>query len=332
MSLVLLPVLLIVSFFLSWAITRSLIPILISYGIVDHPEKRRSHKSSTPRGAGIALVFIYLICFPVFEYLAVGNFGYSRSIAQILPPIALVSFWDDLIGIKIPFRLLVQGLCSVLAIMWLVHPHLVLHDTLPIYLDLAIGSFALLTFLNVYNFMDGIDGISVSESIHVCLTILLLYFVRGDIMNNVGFVIPTILIILGWSIGFLCFNWSPAKIFLGDVGSISLGFLFGICLLTVASSSEHLFLSCVICCLYYVADGGITIMIRLAKGEAIWKPHLNHFFQKGLRKGMSHKSVVYKIIRCNLLLMILSVNALFYPVLSTILAVVVVTYTLLRLS
>lgn len=332
MNLVLILVLLFVCFGLSWFITRLLIPLLTKYKIVDLPGKRRSHESSTPRGGGLALILIYITCFPAFEYFIIGGFGYSRSIIQILLPIALVSFWDDLIGIRISFRLIVQASCSVLAIMWLVHPHLVLHDSLPIYLDLAIGSFALLTFLNVYNFMDGIDGISASESIHLCLTILLLYSVRGDIMNNVGFVIPTILIILGWSIGFLCFNWSPAKIFLGDIGSISLGFLFGICILIVASSSEHLFLSCVIACLYYVADGGITIMIRLAKGEAIWKPHLNHFFQKGLRKGMSHKSVVYKIIRCNLLLMILSVNALFYPVISTILAVIVVTYTILRLS
>ncbi len=332
MSLVLIPVLVFVSFVLSLVITRSLIPLLIKHEIVDLPGSRRSHTTSTPRGGGIALVLIYLICFPAFEYFVIGNFAYSRSIIQILIPIALISFWDDLGGIKISFRLLIQALCSVLAIMWVTHPHLILHGILPMYLDLVIGSLALLTFLNVYNFMDGVDGISVSESIHLCLTILLLYLVKGDIMNNVGFVIPTILIILGWSIGFLWFNWSPARIFLGDVGSISLGFLLGICILTIASSSESLFLSCAISCLYYIADGVITIIIRLVNGEAIWKPHLNHFFQKGLRKGMSHKSVVYKIIRCNLLLMLLSVNALFYPVLSTIIAVVVVTYTILRFS
>ena len=112
-------------------------------------------------------------------------------------------------------------------------------------LDLVIGSFALMIFLNVYNFLDGIDGITVSESIHLSCTILLLCALRYDIILNVNMIIITATIILGWSLGFLYFNWQPARIFLGDVGSISLGFLLGICLLTIDSASAKLFAACV---------------------------------------------------------------------------------------
>ena len=137
-------------------------------------------------------------------------------------------------------------------------------------------------------------------------------------------------IILGWAIGFFYFNWQPAKIFLGDTGSISIGFLLGVCLLTVASASVKLFAACVIASLYYVADGGLTILRRLIKGEKIWEPHLQHFFHKSVRKGRSHKQVVKRIIKCNLLLMIFSVGSLYYPIISIIGALIVVVVTLIR--
>jgi UDP-N-acetylmuramyl pentapeptide phosphotransferase/UDP-N-acetylglucosamine-1-phosphate transferase len=137
-------------------------------------------------------------------------------------------------------------------------------------------------------------------------------------------------IILGWSMGFIYFNWLPAQIFLGDVGSIGIGFLLGVCLLIIASASAKLFAACVIAALYYVADGGMTILIRLVKGERIWEPHLQHFFQKAVRKGDSHKKVVKRIMKCNILLMLFAVNALYYPVLSIIAAILIVMVTLIR--
>jgi UDP-N-acetylmuramyl pentapeptide phosphotransferase/UDP-N-acetylglucosamine-1-phosphate transferase len=87
----------------------------------------------------------------------------------------------------------------------------------------------------------------------------------------------------------------------------------------------------VIAALYYIADGGITILIRLVKGEKIWMPHLQHFFQRAVQKGLSHKEVVKRIMQCNAILMLFSINALFYPVMSIICAMLVVMVTLIRL-
>lgn len=310
--------------------TKLLIYVMPKFGIVDVPSKRRAHSKITPRGGGLAFVLIYSILLPVFEYFITGSIEDSIIVLQIFIPISIVSFWDDISHVMIPLRLLIHILCSCLAVMWLVHPSPILHYEIPVYLDLAIGTFALLTFLNIYNFMDGIDGITVSQSLHYSLTILLLCFVRYDIIPNVDMVIVTAVIIGGWSLGFIYFNWQPAKIFLGDVGSISLGFLIGVCLLTIASGSVKLFAACVIASLYYIADGGMTILIRIVKGEKIWEPHLQHFFQKSVKNGRSHKRTVKRIMKCNVLLMFLAVQSLYYPVISIIGATLVVMVTIIR--
>jgi len=320
----------VVSVIASLLLTRGLIDFMPKLGIMDVPSARRSHKAPTPRGGGVAFVIIFSTLLPSFEYYLIGTFERSAAILQIFLPISLISFWDDISHMNVVLRLIVHILCSLLAVMWLIHPSTILHYEIPMSLDLAIGSFALLAFLNVYNFLDGIDGITVSESMHLSATILVLCALRYDIIPNVDIIIFIATIIFGWSIGFVYYNWQPARIFLGDVGSISIGFLIGVCLLTIASASAKLFAACVIAALYYVADGGMTILIRLVKGERIWEPHLQHFFHKAVRKGRSHKRVVKRIIKCNILLMLFAVNSLYYPIISIIGALLVVIVTLIR--
>lgn len=319
------------SFLLSMILVKGTMIIMSRFDIVDKPSYRRAHSRITPRGGGLAFVITFCLLLPMFEYFYLGVLYNSGNIISIFAPIALVSFWDDVSDVPILFRLLIHLLCSVLAVMWIIHPHKILHsEELSLNIDLIIGSFALLTFLNVYNFLDGIDGITVSESIHLSMTILILCFIKYDIIPNVWTIITVACIVLGWSCGFILFNWQPAKIFIGDVGSISLGFILGVCLLTVASGSDRLFAACVISSLYYIADGGLTLLIRLVKGEKIWQPHLQHFFQKAVKKGLSHKVVVLRIIKCNFILMLLSIGSLFYPVVCIILSLLTVIITLIR--
>jgi len=323
-------ILVLLSFILSIILVKWLINLTFRFNIVDKPSSRRVHSKVTPTGGGLALVIIFCLLLPTFEYFYLGKLYNSEKIILIFVPIALVSFLDDIAEVPILFRLLIHIICSVLAVMWLIHPHKILHSELSLNIDLIIGSFALLTFLNVYNFLDGIDGITVSESIHLSLVILILCFIKHDIIPNVWTIITVASIILGWSCGFILFNWQPASIFIGDVGSISLGFILGICLLTIASGSDRLFAACVISSLYYIADGGLTLLIRLVKREKIWQPHLQHFFQKAVKKGLSHKIVVLRIIKCNFILMLLSIGSLFYPVSCIILGILTVGITLIR--
>lgn len=313
----------------SLLLTRIMVSVMAKFDIVDRPSNRRVHNIVTPRGAGIGFVLILSVLMPLFEYFSFDTISNSERILQIFLPIALVSFWDDIYNVMIPIRLLVHILCSALAVMWVIHPDRLFHYEIPGNLDLAIGAFALLTFVNIYNFLDGIDGITAVQSIQLSVTILILCYLRSDVVPEVGLISALASIVLGWSLGFLYFNWQPAKIFLGDVGSIGLGFILGICLLKVATTGERLFASCVIASLYYIADGGLTILIRILKREKIWQPHLQHFFQKAVKRDKSHKKVVIRIMKCNFLLMLLAINCLYYPIVSIIFAILVVIVTLI---
>ena len=175
--------------------------------------------------------------------------------------------------------------------------------------------------------MDGIDGSATSEAIHISLGALLLSFIVPEIPTQI---IILSLVTLASCLGFIKFNWHPAKIFLGDVGSISLGLICGWILISLAL--QGLYAAAIILPLFYLADSGLTILKRLLKGKKIWEAHSEHFFQKAIRKGKSHNVVTKKIIRCNFLLLILSLASLYYPITSVITSGVVVIRLLYSLQ
>ncbi|WP_342225447.1 MraY family glycosyltransferase [Rickettsia endosymbiont of Urophora cardui] len=321
----------IVLFIFSFIATTILTYILTKYfkiiGLVDIPSQRRSHNKITPRGGGLAIVIVVMIALSSFEYITSGLLTNS---AKILPPlfvIATVSFLDDLKPVPVLIRLITHLICSAFAIYLLISLDFAANINVPIYLIFIALIIALSGFVNIYNFMDGIDGMSCIESIHLSSTILILCLLQFQLLANPYFIFSTNIVILGCSIGFLIFNWQPAKIFLGDVGSISLGFLLGFCLLMLATTNINLFIACFIASLYYLTDAVLTILIRLVNKEKIWQPHLKHFFQKAVKKGKSHKRVVSIIAICNIFLMILSVLSLYLPIISVMLALAVITLT-----
>ncbi|WP_341748105.1 UDP-phosphate alpha-N-acetylglucosaminyltransferase [Candidatus Tisiphia endosymbiont of Dascillus cervinus] len=314
--------------FLTWLLISS----LPSFGVVDIPDPRRAHSRITPRGGGLAIVIVVIIALIAYEYFSTKTLINSIKIVPLLLIISSISFLDDLISIPIFVRLIFHIICSTIAIFLFLFPVVLFHHELPLYIDFMLSIIGLIVFLNIYNFLDGIDGISGAESIHLSITILILCYLKSDIIINTNFIIVLNIIILACSIGFLIFNWHPAKIFLGDVGSISLGFLLGLCLLLISASSVHLFVASSIASLYYLADGGLTILIRLVNKEKIWQPHLKHFFQKAVRNGKSHKEVVSRIIICNILLMVLSIISLYFPLLSIIFAILVVMVTIINFA
>ena len=180
----------------SFFLTRILIIIMPKFGVIDVPSARRAHSKTTPRGGGLAFVLIFSIALPVFEYIRSGSCLESITLLQIFLPISFISFLDDISHVLVPIRLFVHIICAYFAIKYLVHPNNILHYEISMKWDLAIGTIALLSFLNVYNFLDGIDGITVSESIHLSFTILLLCILRYSIIPKVDIVIITSVIIL----------------------------------------------------------------------------------------------------------------------------------------
>lgn len=309
-------------------LTKILIKQLSYLGVVDKPGDRRAHNNITPRGGGLSIVAVLIFGFMLFEYLSTDTLIKSLRLIPIFALIATISFLDDLKTIRVFVRLITHLICSSLSILFFLYPNTLLHGILPLEIDFIVATICLAGFLNIYNFLDGIDGITAAESIHLSITILVLSYLKFNSIINVDFIAAIATITLAYSIGFLIFNWHPAKIFLGDVGSISLGFLIGLCLLLIAATSRELLIAAAIASLYYLADGSLTILIRLFNKERIWQPHLKHFFQRAIKKGMTQKQVVNRIILCNFLLMIFSISSLYYPNISIVLAITIVMITL----
>lgn len=312
-------------------VTRFLVEFFPKLGLVDKPGDRRLHEDTTPTGGGIAVILSFIMGFILIDY-KIYDFYYSASVAIPIFILAFISFYDDIRDMPVFIRLLIHLSVAGYMTYELLLPYQLFHGELGFYEDLILAFIALAGFCNIYNFMDGIDGITASESIHLSLTIIALCYLRYDIIIHSDLVLLIAVMVLTCSIAFVIYNWHPAHIFIGDVGAISIGMLLGLCLMLIAASSVKLFVSCIIASMYYLADGGLTILIRLLKGEKIWLPHTNHFFQQAIRKEIPRRKIVIEVIMCNYWLMLLAISALYYPLLSLIFAIGLVTRILLRFS
>lgn len=321
-----------VSFFLNLVTIIWLRKKLLLWNFVDIPGDRRIHNVVTPRGAGLALVIVFIISLVGFEYYTFNTLSFSFKLILPFALISIISFIDDIKGLSILIRLIFHFVSTVLVLYFFLFPKTLFHEELPSYIDSIITIIGFVAFLNIFNFLDGIDGITSIESIHISITLMILCYIKYDIILNVDLVIIISVIVFSFSVAFLIFNCPPASIFIGDVGSISLGFIIGFCLILLSVSSWHLFASSIITCLYYIADGGITILIRLMQKEKIWQPHLKHFFQRAVKNGYTQKQVITRIAICNFCLMLLAVNAVYYPVISTVLAILVTGITLINFA
>ena len=172
--------------------------------------------------------------------------------------------------------------------------------------------------MNFYNFMDGIDGAATVGAIHIGFSTFVIAFLdkKGLLPKEVPIIA---LIMIGASCAFLLFNWPPAKAFLGDVGSITIGFICGWLMINLFLCGYPA--SSIIIPLYYMADSSITLLVRLLKGKKIWASHSEHSFQKAVRMGNSHIQVTGRIIVVNCILFCLSLLAMRYGIASLIIAI-----------
>ncbi|MBP7190272.1 MAG: glycosyltransferase family 4 protein [Rickettsiaceae bacterium] len=300
--------------------------------IVDKPDNRRMHSIVTPKCGGV--VFVLTIVFGLFISAYYGFIGLDECeyVSLALLVIAFVSFIDDINELPVVLRLVVHISVSAFVIYVILYPKPLFHYEVPEFVDYIFAVIGLTIFINIYNFMDGVDGLAAAQSLHLSITIIILTLLCYDFVIFPNLVLSLATLVLAASLGFISHNWHPAKIFLGDVGSISLGLIIGLCLMLLAASSQHLFIASVIASLYYIADGGGTILIRMIKLEKIWLPHLNHFFHQAVRKGLSHSQVSSRVALCNLILMFLAVGALYQPIIATLLAIVSVASTLVHFT
>jgi len=267
---------------------RRLVGWLRKRQILDHPNERSSHSQPTPRGGGLAVTPVILLGWLVLAGLGVALSGQLIVMASALALLVL-SWRDDRASLPARVRLLVHA-AAVAAGLWALPDHqFVFQGLLPFWADRLAAAILWVWFLNLYNFMDGIDGITGIETL--CLSAGLMLLSPATEQSAV---------LAGAAIGFLIWNWHPAKIFLGDSGSVPLGYLLAWLLLRLAA--QGLWAAALILPAYYLADATITITKRALRGEKIWQAHRQHFYQRAVQGGASHARVALLILLSNVAL------------------------------
>jgi UDP-N-acetylmuramyl pentapeptide phosphotransferase/UDP-N-acetylglucosamine-1-phosphate transferase len=270
---------------ISWRATGWVLNWLIARRMVDLPNERSSHRVPTPRGGGIGLLAGLL---PAWGLGVAMDWPPSPLLvaAPILAlALAVISFIDDRRGLSQLPRLLAQALAIGIALALLPAEARVAPSWLPIWPERLLLGFAWLWFVNLYNFMDGIDGITGVETLVIALGLLAL----GAILPAAAGLAPAAVAVAGAATGFLVWNWPPARLFMGDVGSVPLGFLVGG--LLVAAATAGAWHAALILPALHWADATLTLLRRMAAGEPFWRPHRSHFYQRAAAASGSHARV-----------------------------------------
>jgi UDP-N-acetylmuramyl pentapeptide phosphotransferase/UDP-N-acetylglucosamine-1-phosphate transferase len=285
---------------LAFALTALAVRTLAARAVLDIPTARSSHVRPTPRGAGLAVVTALA---PALLFIAASS-GATRELAPMMAALlglAVLSFLDDVRSLNAGLRLAAQAAAVALGLLSL-PDGLVLQGFLPFWLDRLLVAVAWLWFVNLYNFMDGIDGITAVETISIGLGVALVasFATLPEPFGAMG------LAVAAAAAGFLPWNWHPAKIFLGDAGSVPLGYLLGFLLISLAL--HGLAAAALALPLYYLADATITLLKRLVRGERVWQAHREHWYQRAAATTR-HDRVSLRVAAANVLLVAAAVAA-----------------------
>jgi UDP-N-acetylmuramyl pentapeptide phosphotransferase/UDP-N-acetylglucosamine-1-phosphate transferase len=214
--------------------------------------------------------------------------------------IALVGFADDIVSLPVLLRLVLQA-AAVGAVVFTTPDTLRIMPALPLALERGLILLSGVWFVNLVNFMDGLDLMTVSEVVPITVALVLLGWL-GDLPLSAALVAAAL---CGAMFGFAPFNRPVAKVFLGDVGSLPIGLLLGWCLLELAW--HHQVAAALLLPAYYVADSTVTLFRRIARREPFWSAHRSHFYQRATDNGFTVSRVVGEVFALNLLLALLAV-------------------------
>lgn len=266
-------------FLLSLLLTFGVRKVATRRALFDIPNARSSHECPTPHGGGIAIVVTF--------YGALGWLFYSEGIEPGMfwallcaLPVVIVSFVDDIWSLPAKVRLAVQGGSAAMALYMLGGI-----DAIDVgFVTLTGGWLNVMAFVgilwltNLYNFLDGIDGYAGSEALYVGVGAWLL------LGSDIG------LLVAAASLGFLLFNWHRASIFMGDVGSAPLGFIFAVLALHDAGSPD--FIGWLVLLSLFWFDATVTLWRRWRNGERLYEAHKKHAYQRLHQAGFPHDRIV----------------------------------------
>ena len=267
---------------LTWMITGILLPVF-EKNLLDHPNIRSSHTNPTPKGGGIIFVFTFLLFCTIKLFMS--EWDDILFIPFFALPLAFLGFIDDKMEVSSFLRYITQIItCFGIVRFSPIYEILNLNNLSYLIIPIVICMTAIINFVN---FMDGIDGL-------VCGYMSVLFIYSSIYINNIFWPLS------GALLGFIIWNWSPAKIFMGDIGSTYLGVIFAGSLFYTNNNYETLNLLLIAAPL--LSDAFICVLRRFFSGQNIFRPHKLHLYQRLTQNGWSHKNVSVIYINSSLIL------------------------------
>jgi len=290
----------------SFLLLLSFKPLLRRYALAK-PNARSSHKLPTPQGGGIAIIVAIITVVGAVGVLYPYFIDEPMQLAAVFTSVialAIVGIADDIRPIDALPRLFLQAVAVAIVLASLPND-LRVFAILPWWIERALMFGAILWLVNLVNFMDGIDWMTVAEVVPVTGS-LALFGLSGVLPAEATLVA---LGLCGAMIGFAPLNRPVARLFLGDVGSLPIGLLLGWLLLLLAGRDN--FAAAALLPLYYVADATVTLLLRLIDGKRLFEAHRDHFYQRALDGGFSVHQIVCRVFAVNLILAGLAAATIF---------------------
>lgn len=284
---------------------RALRPLLLRYALA-RPNARSSHKTPTPQGGGIAVLLGTVTALAVL--VTMGGMAHPAVMTLLVLSLTALSLgivgaWDDIRPLPALTRLMLQT-AAVLVLVIYAAPDIRLFGAgMPLVVERLLVVLAGVWFVNLTNFMDGLDWITVAAIVPPALALAGLGTAGYLDEASTGMAYA----LAGAMLGFAPFNRPVARLFLGDVGALPLGLLLAYLLYRFAGSGA--FIPAVLLPLYSVSDASLTLARRLLKKERVWEAHRSHFYQQATDNGFSTLSVSLHVFALNVLLAALSVLA-----------------------
>lgn len=283
---------------LAFAMTYFMRAYALKKNIIDNPNERSSHSVPTPRGGGVAVVCSYLLALAVLIYSQQLTVYIGLTLMAAGFVIALLGFLDDHGHINSMLRLAVHFLVAIGVVISLGgFSEVTAFNGLQLgFLANIVAVLFLVWLLNLYNFMDGINGIASVEAITTVVSMAILYYVLNTTLNS-----DILWLLAACVFGFLLWNFPKAKIFMGDACSGFLGLTLGVLALIALKENLALFYAWIICLGVFVVDATYTLIKRVLSGYKMYDAHRSHSYQILSRKCGSHTPVTLAVAAINLL-------------------------------
>ncbi|TVO60255.1 MraY family glycosyltransferase [Denitromonas ohlonensis] len=282
--------------FASWALTGVLRRYALNRDVLDHPNARSSHSVPTPRGGGLAIVICFMAVLCLLPGLGVMQGSEAMALLFGGALCAGIGFVDDHGHVSARWRLLAHfgGAACMVGLLSVSFGLLEVWGELPKVLVTSFMLFGSVWLLNLYNFMDGIDGLAGAEAVSVCLLGSMMLWATGHTESTL---LP--LALAAASAGFLVWNFPRARIFMGDAGSGFIGLMLAGIMLWLSQFGGKIAAAWLVLIATFVTDASVTLMRRLLRGQRVWEAHRSHAYQRLSRHIGSHVRVTFLYIAVN---------------------------------